>query len=613
MAKQQLLTAARKRAYSLDAKTIAYYRRNPCIAAEDLLGVRLLDAQKYILQNTWNASHACWCCSRNFGKSFVGAVFLILKAVLYENQALYIVSSVGDQAKETFTKIEELVLRTGKTSASFKDLKDIVEHETVKSPTNRTGFSHPAVGYEVHFYNGSAIYTLNSNPDNNRSRRATVVFFDEASYCSAELISVCEAFATQSSDFVTSTDSSYDPELEPPSVPTQLVYASSQGAVDAMFYAHYKSFAKQMLAGNRDYFCCDMTCEVAIKTYLNGKPYLPLLTQDKVDAALKSDRDKALREYYNAPMLDAGAGAIVRRSTILRNEHFYLPVLERQPGRSYALAMDPARSGDNSIISVMEEYEDPALGLCGNICNCVNLVDTASRKHYKLDSTRQVAELRAMLLRYGGKADYEFIDTVLIDAGAGGGGVSAYSDALLQDWTDSNGREHRGLIDRDYELYRDGGYEDLYPDAVDKLQLVNPRKYRTQMVEEFIELMELGVLRFSYEYDNREYITMVRPGSKGEEVLEDYPLSAEEQLALAQLELMKTEILAIRKTSNAEGTSVQYALAKEKANTLHDDRFYTAILLAHRLYEKRRGSALLQEPEELMQAGPGICVSSIHF
>lgn len=36
---------------------------------------------------------------------------------LYENQAIYIVSSVGNQSKETFTKIEEIVLRIGKTAA----------------------------------------------------------------------------------------------------------------------------------------------------------------------------------------------------------------------------------------------------------------------------------------------------------------------------------------------------------------------------------------------------------------------------------------------------------------------------------------------------------------
>ena len=61
--------------------------------------VKGFDAQAYMLEQSWNASHVLWACSRNFGKSFVGSVFILLKAILYENQGIYIVSSVGDQSK----------------------------------------------------------------------------------------------------------------------------------------------------------------------------------------------------------------------------------------------------------------------------------------------------------------------------------------------------------------------------------------------------------------------------------------------------------------------------------------------------------------------------------
>lgn len=84
----------------LDAETIAFYRRNPCIAAEDLLGVQLLDSQAWILESSWNATNSVWACCRNFGKSFIIVVMAALKAVLYENQNIYIISSVGSQAKK---------------------------------------------------------------------------------------------------------------------------------------------------------------------------------------------------------------------------------------------------------------------------------------------------------------------------------------------------------------------------------------------------------------------------------------------------------------------------------------------------------------------------------
>jgi phage terminase large subunit-like protein len=100
----------------------------------------------------------------------MGAIFIILKAMMYENQSIYIAAPVGDQSKELFGKIEEIVLRLGKTAASIDSLQDIAEQETVKSAACKTGFVHAQTGFHVSFYNGSEITSLNGNPDNNRSK-----------------------------------------------------------------------------------------------------------------------------------------------------------------------------------------------------------------------------------------------------------------------------------------------------------------------------------------------------------------------------------------------------------------------------------------------------------
>lgn len=613
MAYHKLMSERKKRICELDAESIAFYRKNPCIACEDLIGIKLIDSQKYILQQSWNKPHVLWCCSRNFGKSFLGAIFMILKAILYENQAIYIVSSVGDQSKETFSKIEEIVLRIGKTAASIRSLKDIIEKETVKSPNNKTGFSHPASGFIVEFYNGSTIETLNSNPSNARSRRATLVFFDEAAFCSDELITVCEAFATQNTDFVTSTDENFNPETLKRKCPTQLVYASSQDDMSKIFYMHYKNFAKRMIAGDRDYFVADMICDTAIKTFMNGKPYIPLLTQDKVDAAMKANREKALREYYNQPTRDGGVNQIIKWGTIRRNETFYLPQLSFKKGTKICLALDPARTLDNSILGAMNIVNDPDYGYIGEIVNCVNLFDKASKKGYKLDSNRQLSEIRNYLLLYNGQFnDYQNIDCLLIDQGAGGAGVSTYSDGLLNDWIGDDGRIHRGLIDESHDIY--AGYKNLYPNAIDKLKLISPRKYRTQMVDELIELMDLGVIKFPYEY-KQEFISVAKKqNNSDEEMIEKYELSEKEIIALTNIDLMKMETTSIYKYENADKTTKTYALAKDKESTMHDDRFYVLIMLAHRLYELRRGQIIQTKQEEKYDFSKApICVSSVNF
>lgn len=591
MARHKLISERKRKICELDAESIAYYRRNPCIACEELLGIKLIDSQKYILQQSWNKPHVLWCCSRNFGKSFLGAIFMILKAILYENQAIYIVSSVGDQSKETFTKIEEIVLRIGKTAASIDSLEDIVEKETVKSANNKTGFSHAQTGFHVSFYNGSEIITLNGNPDNNRSRRATMVFFDEAAFSSDELIAVCEAFATQNTEFKTSTDKNFNPDTLKRKCPTQLVYASSQDDMSKVFYKHYKNFAKRMLAGDRNYFVADMICDTAIKTFMNGKQYTPLLTQAKVDAAMKANRDKALREYYNQPTRDGGVNQIVKWGTIRRNETFYLPQLCYKPNTRIALALDPARTQDNSILGAMNIINDKDYGYIGEIVNCVNFIDTASKHGYKLDSNRQLDEIRNYLALYNGiHNDYQNIDVLLVDQGSGGGGTSTYADGLLNNWTGRDGRKHRGLIDAKHEIY--AGYKRLYPDAIDKLRLISPRKYRTQMVDEFIELIDLGVIKFPYEFKNEIISIAKRKDDSDEEIIEKYQLSSDEILSLAQLDLMKNEITSIYKYENAERTSKSYALAKDKEGKMHDDRFYVIIMLAHYLYELRRGQTI---------------------
>lgn len=399
-------------------------------------------------------------------------------------------------------------------------------------------------------------------------RRATLVFFDEAAFSSDELIAVCEAFATQNTEFKTSTDNSFNPETEKRKCPTQLVYASSQDDMSKMFYKHYKNFTKRMFAGDRDYFVADMICDTAITTYMNGKPFTPLLTQDKVDAAMKANREKASREYYNMPTRDGGVNQIVKWGTIRRNECFYLPQLSYKPNTNICLALDPARTLNNSILGAMNIINHPDFGYIGEIVNCVNLFDKASKKGYKLDSNRQLKEIRKYLTLYNGQYnDYQNIDSLLIDQGAGGGGVSTYADGLLNDWVDDNGRSHRGLIDASHEIYV--GYKNLYPNAIDKLKLISPRKYRTQMVDEFIELMDLGVIKFPYEF-KQEFISMAKTyENTNEEIVESYQLSDKEIETLMNLDLMKTETSCIYKYENAEKTSKTYALAKDKEKTMH--------------------------------------------
>ena len=585
------MTEHKRKVFELDAKAILFYRKNPCIACEQLLGIRLIDAQKYILQNVWNASVSVLCCCRDFGKSFLGTVIMELKAILYENQAIYIISNKGDQGKETFSKMESQILRIGKASASIKSLTDIPLQETVKSPTNKTGFSHAASGYHVEFYNGSEIFTLNGIPDNFRGKRASLIFLDEAAFSTNELIAVAEAFAVQDADFATSVDDSFNLATETRKCPTQIIYASSQSEMDKTFYRHYKNYAKEMFAGNLKYFVCDMICDTVITTYMNGVEYAPLITKDKVDAAIKANREKGLREYYNKPTMDGGENQIVKWGIVRRNETFILPEVSYHKGGWYAIAFDPARTKDNSVLTIMKICKSEEVGYYGEIVNCINMVDLSTKKKFKLDSNRQLDMIKETILNYNGKAaDYENIAELSIDAGAGGGGISAYSDPLLKEWQDTFGITHKGFLDENYELYN--GYGEIYPNTSDKITLLNPRKYKKEMTEQFVEMMSSDLIKFPREYDRRGFVSLSRPiPNSNEDEIYERELSWEEECALVNIDELKTEITSIFRYKNQDNTTITYALPKDKEmNGMHDDRFYSTIMLAHFLYNLRHAN-----------------------
>lgn len=251
MAKQVVLTTARRRLYSQDARTIQFYRNNPSIAVQELFGIYLSDIQNYMLASSFNAEKICWSCSRNFGKSFLICVFAALKAILYPNQNIYIISSVGNQAKETFTKLEEIALRIGRTAQSAPDLTDVIAGEIETSPKNATGFSHDPAGYSCKFHNGSKIFTLNSQPDSTRGRRASLVIYDEAAFIDESLIVATLPFISQSSGAEYGANTAQKQDITPIKPPLQALYASSQDTVSTTFYKRFKEYAKYMIAGDR--------------------------------------------------------------------------------------------------------------------------------------------------------------------------------------------------------------------------------------------------------------------------------------------------------------------------------------------------------------------------
>lgn len=323
-------------------------------------------------------------------------------------------------------------------------------------------------------------------------KRSNCNFYDEAAFTSDEIFETSEPFITQSSDFVDGVGYDMtDSLVEPPQFPNQCIYASSAGSVDQYFFRKYRECSLRMDAGDTRYFCADINCDVVINATKHGeKMPKPLLTQEVVDARMREDKEAGLREYHNIFTHDSSEQNICKRADIIRNSVPRIPDLKNKDNKTlYCIAYDPARLADCSVIGIAEYYEDNDVGWKMRIVNVVSLVDKLKKNKTPMNTPNQIKELKKIILSYNGEkvADYENIIGILVDSGSGGAGVPI-TDFLCEDWEDENGIMHRGLIDPEFN----DGDAAKYPNAIkDKLHLISPAKYKTDLFESFVKMMEL--------------------------------------------------------------------------------------------------------------------------
>ena len=594
-------------------------RRNPSRFTEEIFNVQLMDYQRYLIDSSWNVPFCVWAMSRNGGKSLGASLFVMDKMMLIPNFKAYILAGVGSQSIEMFLKMEAFAL---KNISSFTNLNDVFQSNVVKSQANSNGWIHNPASYTVRTYGGSQCFTLNGAFDNNRSKRSNLNVYDEAMNAPDELFHTSEPFTTQNAEFKMGKDYDVNDVLaEPKPFPNQLLYCSSAGRTDQYFFKKYREFSIRMFAGDKRYFCADISSDVVIGATVHNKIWpVPLLTQEKVDQAMREDKEAALREYKNIFTSEGGDGQIIKRAAIIRSSVTRPPKLKNEDGKSkWALLYDPARSKDNSVILCAEYYQDPVVGWKMRIQNVVNLLNLEKKRKTPMTTPNQIKELKNLILTYNGEgcADYENIISICIDAGSGGAGVNI-SDFLWEDWIDDDGNMHRGLIDKEYSEEE----APLYPNAItDKLHLLQPSKYKPEMYKALIEMIDMNLIEWPSEYDNRGYITLmydvdaktgkktpryVDPtekevkelSKKGIEVVrEQYHLDADEEVALKQIDAMKNELVNIYRFKQASGAD-RFDLAPDKAGKLNDDRAYVAAMAGWVLQQLRRENLVTRKPVE---------------
>lgn len=530
-------------------------RRDPVWFIQNFLGVQLTDFQKWIVNSAWTKEKVCLVCSRNTGKSFIASLYIMARAILFAGSKIYIMSLTSKQAQDTFTKMEDIAKHN---IGSIKGGENIFVNEVVKNNANTDGFLHDKQRYSCELFNGTTIETLVGKAESVVGKRSNLSVFDEAAIIDEEFFARTEPFTTQDANFA--TGKGVDMEIYPKALPNQNIYLSSAGSTSDHLFKVYKDCAMRMAMGFNDCFVADINCEIPLNPTIDGKKYKPLFNRKEVEAMMRNNPYRGLREYYNLFDQMGGTDQVVARDAVLRNERAYLPAFSRQnPESIYGIFYDPALVADNSFVLITELFKSEEKGWMMKLVNAINLVQTLPNGDKKpMRSTEQLERLRELMIDYNMKGDERYSRLhVSIDPGSGGGG-RIYADFLMQEWQDKYGIWYHGIYDEDDEKSKEESVK--FPKAVPGvLDLPTSQKYKNDMFSALSEMTQEDLI--------------IWPKSlpmNGKLEIDDrvVTLSPEEIRALVELDLLREECWLMRKTKTEAG-NIRYALQADVQRKAH--------------------------------------------
>lgn len=176
------------------------------------------------------------------GKTFLTAIFIICRCILYPGTKVVIASGVRSQAFEVFTKINDLY----KKSPMLRE-EILFKTESKIDPV-------------IEFKNGSTVNIVTA-ADSSRGARANLLIIDEYRLVDKEIVdSVLRRFLANSR-WPKYLDLSQYSHLQEDNAQ---IYLSSAWLKSNWSYDKYRATIKQMAAG-RPYFCCNLPYQISVK------------------------------------------------------------------------------------------------------------------------------------------------------------------------------------------------------------------------------------------------------------------------------------------------------------------------------------------------------------
>lgn len=340
---------------------IMYYRLNLHRFIEEFLGIRLNTFQKiavYLMdaQYTDKINNFLFYCSRGLGKTWLCAVFVCAKCILYPGILVRCASSSVDQAKILIEKIIKL-----------KDTYPMLAQHIVKINFQKD------YG-KVTFRGGSQIETCVCGPGA-RGNRANILVLDESRLMfKGDIDQVLIPFLTGSREFPGRHKKVKGYAIKEHN---SCIYLTSIGYKNEWSYRILKEYAQYLVKGKMEYQIMDMPYQIGVEAGIITDSYIEMALRNSTEdiATFKQEMcvvpygttENSLFDYESLsrarrirqalyPLSDKDF--VLCKGDITKSP-YYTP---KQPGEIRVLTFDIAyaygRKNDNSAIGMIRLMED---------------------------------------------------------------------------------------------------------------------------------------------------------------------------------------------------------------------------------------------------------------
>lgn len=231
-----------------------FYRKNPQRFCKDYLNIHLKLFQKILLYAMMVNNYFMFCASRGLGKTWLTALFCVVRCILFPGTKICVASSTRIQANEVLLKITD----------------DFCKNYDWGSTLLNNEISYKSVGQNnalISFKNGSWIRVVTAS-DTGRGARANILIVDEFRMVDLDVINtVLRKFLTapRTPGYLNKKEYKHLTERN------KEIYMSSCWYKSHWSFEKAKAYVVNFLDASKKYFICGLPYQIAIKESLLSK------------------------------------------------------------------------------------------------------------------------------------------------------------------------------------------------------------------------------------------------------------------------------------------------------------------------------------------------------